>query len=563
MDPNSPESADLSPNPSTASGERRQPTYTTVGSIYNPDATTPIQPPTRRPRVRRFQPTAQSPIESLSFQNSLLAALPVKDTTTPASPTPGANRVPQYSQLQQNYDRAVSPPNVDERPTILSAIGMSAPRVRSGNLPPPNLDFDISLSEDPASSDIHEDEESILQAANAFSFKEFKTPSLINLASFPNPMQKAAKITLARARSFHGGAARADTPASLSQDSARTRTDPVFGPPTTTAGAPRPLEAGPPGRRQFNQSTFEGTIKALRLGQETQTNPSHPPAGGMQSKSDSNLVELPKTHTESYGSLSLAGYYPRMVDIIDPLFGHTTSASHSINSLMAATEPIVRRGDNEDGPPKLTHDTLPLRAIEAYYPHGGLTNASGRYEEIPDDWIDQYPLRDNGYPHGPEDENERLAKINRKFYSGTERFFKAIDQDRMDGNHRRFTKNPGFPGVIGGERKRDQTRPDDSDTIRRTDGRIQPRPLSIEEANAMDDCVHAAPLLSMAYETLKQWKEAVDDGSLSGNRWGPSFSRTDPAYIDTSEGGNNSFFSQEKADLPKKKKLVKKIRRGY
>lgn len=562
MNPISPQFTDLSPNPSTASAERRQPTYTTVGSIYNPDAATPIQPPTRRPRARRFQPTAQSPIEnSLSYQNGLLAALPVKDTM-PNSPTPGANRVPQYSQLQQNYDRAVSPQNVDERTTIPSAFGMSVPNLRSGNIPPPILRFGDSLEEKPAALDTAEDGD-FLVTGNTLPIAKFNTPSLTNLASYSNPMQQAARNTLAKARSLNHGAARTDTPSlsQLSSDSARTRTDSIFGPPSSTAGAPLPLEAGPPGRRQFNQSTFEGTMRALRLGQEGQTKLSQSPAGGIQSKADSNVAEnrisdlLANSQIESYGSVDQTSYYPYLADTMDPLFGSTSAAPHPLNG---STEPFVRSVVQEDRPLKRIHDTLPLQAIKIYYSKGLADDYSGRYEEIPDDWVKQYPLPGNGYVQSHEDQDEKLARINRKFYSGTERFIKNIDQVQIDYDHRRFTKSLG---VIGGERQRYQKRQDD--TIRRTDGRIQPRPLSIEEANGMDDSMHAAPLLSMAYGTLMQWKEASEYGSLSGNRWGPSFSQPDPAYIDTSKGGNSSFFSQEKADPPKKKRLVRKIRRGY
>src|SRR5438034_9357410 len=38
----------------TTSHSARQPTYTTVGSIYNPNAEKPLQPPTRRGRTIRL-----------------------------------------------------------------------------------------------------------------------------------------------------------------------------------------------------------------------------------------------------------------------------------------------------------------------------------------------------------------------------------------------------------------------------------------------------------------------------------------------------------------------------
>ncbi|KAK0669556.1 hypothetical protein QBC41DRAFT_274419 [Cercophora samala] len=86
---------------------KKQPTYTTVGSIYNPNAANPIQAPPRRPRTRRFPQPLESPSgEAFDFADPLRDLLKQK---SPPSPPTTANVLKQYTPLQQNYDRALSP----------------------------------------------------------------------------------------------------------------------------------------------------------------------------------------------------------------------------------------------------------------------------------------------------------------------------------------------------------------------------------------------------------------------------------------------------------------------
>ncbi|KAK4682895.1 hypothetical protein QC764_120250 [Podospora pseudoanserina] len=91
---------------------KKQPTYTTVGSIYNPSAAAPIQAPTRRPRIRRFPQPPESPLgDPFDFTDPLRALL--KEKSPPSPPTTAAV-LKQYTPLQQNYDRALSPINEQE-----------------------------------------------------------------------------------------------------------------------------------------------------------------------------------------------------------------------------------------------------------------------------------------------------------------------------------------------------------------------------------------------------------------------------------------------------------------
>ena len=562
MDAISPHSADLSPIASTASGASKQPTYTTVGSIYNPDATTPIQKPARRPRPRRYpninsqSPPADSP---LSFQNSLLA-LPGNDTT-PTSPTPGANRLVQYHKLQQNLDRAVSPGIADE--PLQHSFGMPVPTIRSGNLPPTNLGLALTRDQKHTTVGIREpeDREEILDLSC------FTTKGLTSLASYPNPMQMAAKNTLAKARAGNLGIGRADTPTSfsyMSSDSGKGRADSVFGGPPTakTTGAPQPLTAGPPGHRQFQASTFKGTIKAFQRPQEDQssTRP-HSPA-------TSDLLAMANAHHDPHGTyvtppniwghepdLNYSGY-PALNGLA--LRNQTGSSSPAIRNLNASSMAFRSHYGHDDKSGNKVHDTLSYQSAKQYYPHGFPSNYEKRNVDVLEDWDEKYPLPEYGYPAEAEDVDEAAARIDRKFYSGTERYIKDMDQIQRDYDHRRFTKTIG---VIGGERQRFQKQQEN--TAHQTDGKVQLRPLSIEEANGMEDSMHAAPLVNMAFNTIMQWKEASESRASPDKGWGPKFAQADPSLIDNSKGANNSFFTEEKVEVPKKKKLFKKMRRGY
>lgn len=111
--------------PSTAS--KQPPTYTTAGTIYNPSSSQPLQPPTRRGRSAKWM-TGTSSAELSLFPKSVLAGMPIKTT---------AGRHPlalqQYTPLQQNYDRAVSP--LDESDHYAFKMSLQTLRMRSGNTP--------------------------------------------------------------------------------------------------------------------------------------------------------------------------------------------------------------------------------------------------------------------------------------------------------------------------------------------------------------------------------------------------------------------------------------------
>ncbi|KAJ1335738.1 hypothetical protein MN608_02480 [Microdochium nivale] len=266
--------------------------YTTVGSIYNPAASLPLQPPARRGRAIKW------PLTSASDPTRLpKTVMPILASNNPQGSRADAH-LPltsctlHYSPLQQNIDRAVSPTttsdpashanNMDEHQSICSApspstvsqkINVAAESLTSGNTSV------AGWSETGAHKD-GDDDTSVDDKLNHFSVK-----GLTSLASYPNPNQKAAQERLQRARPLHTpSTVTASSQHPLSQNHTWQNTTshqdtrhPVLIPSVSSSGfstgsvdvgtkvwhaastqtlaisktgIPKPLTAGPPGQRQ-------------------------------------------------------------------------------------------------------------------------------------------------------------------------------------------------------------------------------------------------------------------------------------------------------------------------
>jgi hypothetical protein len=170
--------------------------YTTVGSVYNPQPQ-PLQPPVRRGR-------AAKPLYSYN-----------SESTTSQPP-------PRYTPLQQNSDRAISPARVP--PWVLSRLTSShayelptydcREEAPAGSRPPQLLtessimrDGNIGIirqqvaerdNETVVDETVDCDEEVDERITGAIS--RMNINSLVNLASYPNPMQRAAQKKLASHR---------------------------------------------------------------------------------------------------------------------------------------------------------------------------------------------------------------------------------------------------------------------------------------------------------------------------------------------------------------------------
>ena len=544
MDAFSSASSDLSAASSTAAGAtKQQPTYTTVGSIYNPKAAAPLQPPTRRPRTRRYPQPICSPSDGvlLPFPESLLSALPLQDEPPPSPPNTAAV-LQQYCPLQQNDDRAVGP--VPEAPDMaFSDYAMAVPNGPAPPSLPPPAAFDANDASDSVAS------EDALRS-------RITVKGITSLASYPNPVQKAAQNTLARARAADLDLSRPESPSSIPSSTSELFKDHGGGQHAMAAipGPPRPLMAGPPGQRPFKSSTLDFSSRSLRT--EVQ-----PPLGAGLHHS-----RLPMGLTGSFNPDAGTPFEddsgPTSLGRSTPLpreERHHGPVSSTVSELPGTGRLSTQANfDGAAPPPTVTarkvYDTLPSERIKQYYPNGFPSNYDGKYTPISEDWHTGYPIADA--PLGYDRSVEREAKTNRIFYSGIQGWPWNTGQAVPV---RLPHSSENNVGVIGGERE--QLRGSHMDRLG-GDKKVQPRQWSLEEVEGMDEVDVAEPLVQMAVSRLMSYKEQPDCKSTEKPL--PSgFIKADDAWLETSDEGSSSYFSKISEENTKKKKAARKPRRGY
>ncbi|KAL2161200.1 hypothetical protein VTH06DRAFT_8419 [Thermothelomyces fergusii] len=512
--------SDLSAGSSTANSASTQPTYTTVGSIYNPRSATHLQPPARRPRTRRCPQALRSPSGSAfaGFPDALLSSLPLVDQALRSPPTT-ASTLQQYSPLRQNYDRAATPVWERERAAVVVGAGMSMPSIRSGNLPSPTaFGSNDSLS------------------AEATLTSRITVKGLTNLASYPNPMQKAAQNTLARARAANLGFSRPGTPSSLpstATDASTERFPSSSAAKPAAAGPPQPLKAGPPGQRSFKPSTLDAAARTIRTENPAPSAVYHSRFPiGFAYNLDTNILTTFDDNDGLDGSgrsvqLSLDGRVP----------ASTSSNNDGVAGLGRLFTPGASSAISEapEGDRRKVHDTLPPERIRHYFPSGFPSNYDGRYKPVAEDWHARYPTPEDRLMQ--ETFLERLPKINRIFYAGTEGLVRSMEQIVRHHSYRCLENKIGIIGDEG-ERLREShaERPG-------AEGKgLQPPALSRHELDQMGEAEIARPLVNMAYATLLSYKERSESGHDGQHPWPSGFVRADDAWVDATEEGNTSFF---------------------
>ncbi|KAL2198747.1 hypothetical protein P885DRAFT_67899 [Corynascus similis CBS 632.67] len=530
-------SSDLSTDSSISVDANNHPTYTTVGSIYNPKSTTPLAPPTRRPRTRRYPQALRSPSSGafITFPDALLSTLPLEDHP-PRSPPTTASILRQYSPLQQNYDRAVTPVGEREHTAFVKS-NMAGPSIRSGNLP---------------SSTGFESNDSV-SAEDALTSR-ITVKGLTNLASYPNPMQKAAQNTLARARAANLGFSRPGTPSSLrpmTPDLSGDRSLNSYATKPTTTGPPQPLKAGPPGQRAFKPTTLDAASRTIRAeDQPSQTLYQSKSPIGYEYNLDTNLL----TALDEDDGIKSTGRSVRLPfdEKMPALIPRNHSDFVDLGRLCTAS-PFDTASGVVEGERRKVHDTLPPERIKHYFPSGFPPNYDGRHKPIADDWHTKYPASENRFAQ--ETFSTRITKINRNFYAGTEGLVRNMEQIVRDHNYRCLENKVG---VIGEERERLR-----GSHIERlgADGKVQPPALNLNELNQMGQAEVARPLVNMAFATLLSYKEKSESGLSGQNSWPTGFIKADDAWVDATQEGNTSFFSKPGDDV--REKTSKEARRGY
>ncbi|KAJ4298493.1 hypothetical protein N0V88_003523 [Collariella sp. IMI 366227] len=376
---------------------------------------------------------------------------------------------------------------------------------------------------------------------------------ITNLASFPNPMQKAARDALARARTTNVSLDRSDTPLSVMSTNVDFTKDRVSGSygAIPVPGPPRPLTAGPPGQRQFKPMTGENTSKGP--GAENL-------ASQMLSNTSSYQSITPIGPPPTIGSNVLAGFNG---DDIFPSTGQPVrpSLEHGYHEPVLHHLPEFKEFRRTPGPPesntertrRKVHDTLPPDAVKQYFPRGFPSNYDGRHQPMADDWPSNYPAVEG--MRGQKPFSEQLNSINRSFYAGTEGLVRNMEQIVRDHNYRCLENKVG---VIGEERQRLR-----GSHIERlgADGKVQPPPLTVAEVEGMDEDEVTKPLINMAYASLLRYKE--EGQSAPSSSWSGGFIPAEDDWVDGTEEGNSSFFSSPKEEQLKKRRIPRRARRGY
>ncbi|RYP73932.1 hypothetical protein DL770_007692 [Monosporascus sp. CRB-9-2] len=531
--------------------QQQQPTqiYTTVGSVYNPQAAQPLQPPARRGRTIKWPPTPHSESTHSHLPKSTLNVLPYRNNISHISQSPPAtlNSFHHYSPLRQNFDRAVSPCGSPGPHHLLSQdsdihlrTGMALPNMSRGNSPAATTAVGSDKRDDAnVYSDYDEDVEGVEH------LKQMSVKTLTNLASYLNPMQKAAQKLLSRARPiaaatptyaqarqsplYHQPSGIMGKQRSLPLSGLRhTRSDPVAAtslqperfddngyrnrtfrpppgftaplqkntigpgfqarrPPTPStslfqgAGVPQPLTAGPPGQRHYRTSALESTFSAMQ--NRFRRTP------GLDDDSS-----MPNPYNEQIHRRHLV--YSGDGESSPSFRSERASSRQKVLGLdraaMLETAAMGLDKPKEQTKSKILVDTLGAEEAHKWYPGGIPTEFNYDTMVVPEDWTKDYPLDNTHERRRVESLATHMDGMIRHFYSGTEMSNKTI-AEAIEEKNRRVLKRT--LGVIGGERSK-------------TKGKIESPKIAIDDAIKIPAHEHVKPLLSMALQTLANLQES-------------------------------------------------------
>lgn len=527
MDDKSSPGARSTESPSQGGQASLQPTYTTAGTVFNPQTTTPLQPPTRRGRAMRW-PT-NIPADLSAFNNSITGNF---SRGRYRSPPTTASTLKHYSPLQQNSDRAADPL------TSTVALKRSNSESPSVNMPlspwnPLPCDLltensdDVQTVEDVFTlqddecdtvlSKEQEEEEELLSRMGSYSVK-----TLTSLASYPNPYQKVAQLALDRARNTFKAANLDDSSRSISPSLSRHGLDGASAPPglsrdnselfsrvprngyvgsstrssvlSNGPGAPQPLTAGPPGQRQYKASTLEAPIRAIRGNSLKSSSP------GI----DEAHFELNTTTLFNLGTPSLAKTQESTAT--QNQHGSNTEKVQQLPkpNLDAFGKSYPWNTFGKTGPSRPCHhsirDTKTLDQIKEYYPNGGPPGLCdpANIVSVPDDHSDL--LRQAWLPVDRMDPSfparaQRDAQHRARFYAGVPELTKTWDE-RLETMRKKLEY---WQSGLGPAQK--------TSPILNLIEISKPRDVPIERVTALKTHEAAEPLLGMAFSTLSNYWE--------------------------------------------------------
>ncbi|KAI0172731.1 hypothetical protein GGR52DRAFT_591242 [Hypoxylon sp. FL1284] len=509
---------------STESPDNRQ--YTTVGSVWQPQSL-PMQPPERRARTLKSFMSQPYDENLSSFTNNPYAASSDQYSSEYFAhhhPIQQQHQhphyVPEYSPLQQNFDRAVSPlrlsspldlqhsqtydPDLQQFDTLdeyrYAIANMSGQQRRIAPVIPVTPlrpipagkkgDKDKDKREDTKSADVaaskdgSDDEKSRERDEDMeYALNHMPTKTLVSLASYKNPMQKTAQKILTKAREvvpasdlqaagpnpppgFAGSSgSRVGTPNTLSNPENMTYKSSNYpGILARGPGAPLPLTAGPPGQRQFRPAGFD--------------------------------KDLQKNADKSREALSSESQQKRV------MYGASQQAKPPYNP---EGLPVANRwgaktipwGMNMGRPTsEKMSDTVAAGQVLQFFPQGLPADFDYKAKNIHSDWQERRTREVEQEEMKPQSsvllqqtsgwKADHKDRLERDFYGGNNKINKSMNMAVHEHKSRAMVR------AIGSEMKEN----------RMGEGKVVNRKISIEEADAIPVHRHAQPLLSMAYQTL-------------------------------------------------------------
>lgn len=539
--------------------QEQQPTpkYTTVGSVYNPQASQPLQPPARRGRTIKWPPTPHSDSPHPLLPKSAFSALSYRNPNPHIPQTPPATlgSFQHYSPLRQNFDRAVSPstsPAAFNFGNNERDVTMQMPANLDGPLRSPTelanilrgnslgVHSTVGLNKDDAKlqgDDGGDDEDDDVDTDDdpaGEPLRRMSVKSLTNLASYLNPMQKPAQKLLSKAQlapiltnpyaqemlpSYQPQDFLGEQRSLLPDGSRHTRSDPVAmgnllqsDRAGESSGRIRPLRIPPgfdfpPQRGSMGpgyQALRDSTPGALARGTGVPQPLTAGPPGQRQYRTSAleSMDAMPNSFRRSQDideETLMPNPYNAHIQHHHPQYSLDAESNPAFdNEGLSSIREMLAQGKGKGRATNKSKvvDTLSAEDVSDLYPEGFPANFGVDTMLLSRDWAQDYPLDQTHERRRAANITEHMSRTLRHFYSGADMFNKTIDEAIQDRDRRAFHRTLG---VIGGERKKAKNNPE----------------LRVEDAAAMPTHEHAEPLLNMAFQTFLNCYDTQSNDTLT------------------------------------------------
>ncbi|XXH02874.1 hypothetical protein Hte_009262 [Hypoxylon texense] len=536
--------------------------YTTVGSVWQPQSQ-PMQPPERRGRTLKSLQTFEDNFLSLtdnnssnvpSFYNPSSSNQYSSEYYSHQHPNQQAHQqhqvhhMPQYSPLQQNFDRAVSPYQLpspqtphhtqtedpDQQINTLEEYYYTKFANMSGQqqkravpvipvtpLRPVGAKKDdstnrggVKIRDSAANAESSDDEDEHVDEDAYNRLMRLPIGTLVNLTTYKNPMQKPAQRVLENARRTlpaaggqTGNQAQPQpqvpiyrpTPrvgiANIRSDYENTAFDLPYRPFGPSPAMPAPRNSSPypailargPGAPQPLTAGPPGQRQFRPAGFES-------PWQSAGNPRDANPLENVSPH---YQPSSAQAQQQRAMYAASQQSNPSRKPEGLPANRWGAT--TIPWGMNMGRPSdEKMSDTLTEAEARRFYPRGLPADFNYNTEPIPDDWQARRMREVEEEANKPKNpmvlqrtpgwQAEHKAKLDSDFYGGNDMINKSMNMAVHEQNSRNTMR------AIGSEMKESK----------KAQGKVVNRQLSVEQADNIPVNRHAEPILSMVYQTLAE-----------------------------------------------------------